>query len=206
MNVSHKPDKLLITGTSGTGKTTLYLDILRSHPARYKFIFDHEGELCFRLKCAPACIPEQMVDQTAVGVCVFDPCLLFPGSLPRGFDFFCDYSFTVSTRLAGQKLFCCDELQKLVGTDNCPRELATILETGRRYEIDLCCISQSPNLIHTRLRNQLTRIVTFRQVDDRAVQFLEAAGFDPEAVRALAPGAYLSRDLNSGQTGSGRAW
>jgi hypothetical protein len=67
-------------------------------------------------------------------------------------------------------------------------------------------ISQQPNLIHNRIRNQLTEMVTFQQMDPTAVDWLETVGFDPEAVRALRPGQFLARNLNTGQANQGRVF
>jgi hypothetical protein len=76
--------------------------------------------------------------------------------------------------------------------------VCTVLETGRRYGLDAAMISQQPNLIHNRARNQLTEVVTFAQTDANALQYLEQAGFDAETVRKLPLGAWLARNLNSG--------
>ena len=65
-------------------------------------------------------------------------------------------------------------------------------------------ISQQPNLIHNRIRNQLTEAVSFRQLDQSAMEWLEGVGFDPEALRGLPDGAYLARNLKSGAVASGR--
>jgi len=199
MNFEHIPDKRLITGVSGTGKTTLYIRFIRESRADYKFIFDHEGELSAKLRCRAAQTLDDLNRQTLAGVCVFDPSLMYPGRLPKAWNFFCDYVFSVSARLKGTKLIGCDELQKLTGTNLCPTELCMVLETGRRYGIDFYCISQSPNLIHTRIRNQITRVYTFQQIDERALRYLEQTGFDADAVRALPPGLCAWRDLKTGR-------
>jgi hypothetical protein len=81
-----------------------------------------------------------------------------------------------------------------------------VLETGRRYGLDAAMISQQPNLIHNRIRNQLTEVVTFQQMDPTAVDWLETVGFDPEAVRALRPGQFLVRNLNSGAQTNGKVF
>jgi len=57
-----------------------------------------------------------------------------------------------------------------------------------------------------RIRNQLTEVVTFQQMDGQAMVFLEEAGFNVEAVRALAPGEFIARNLNSGVEQLGRVF
>lgn len=206
MDLSHKPAKLLVTGASGSGKTTYWTRFLLGVPARYKFVYDHQGELAYRLKFTPATDLDSLADGTLRGWGVFDPARMFPGRTPEGFAFFCDYAFNASTRLAGRKLFACDELQALTDTNTFSAELALVLETGRRYQLDAAMISQAPNLLHNRIRNQLTEVVTFRHGDERALDWLVAAGFGADAVRALPPGQYLARNLATGGEARGRVF
>jgi hypothetical protein len=131
---------------------------------------------------------------------------MFPGRTEEAFAFFCDFAFTVSTRMPGRKIFACDELQVLVGTNGITPELALVLETGWRYGLDFAGITQQPNLIHNRVRNQATEVVAFQQMDPRSVDWCEAVGFDPEAIRGLAPGSYLARNLKTGGTAAGRVF
>jgi hypothetical protein len=143
---------------------------------------------------------EELGAGLARGWCVFEPSALFPGRLPEAFEFFCDYTFEVSRRLGGRKLFACDELQRLVGTMFLSDRLAAVLETGRVYGLDAAMIGIAPNLLHNRIRNQVTEVVTFQHMDPAAMSFLEAFGFDPGQVRALPRGAFIARNDAGGQT------
>lgn len=208
MNYSHRPSKVVIVGASGCGKTTLWLRMISDSKADFKFVFDSEGEFADRAKVQPAYLLTELTEQTTAGLAVYDPVRVWPGRSQDAFDFFCDYVLSVSATIRGKKLFCCDELQRFVGSgkEEISPELSALLETGRRYELDFLGIAQSANLINTRLRNQLTRIISFRQSDERAVRFLEQNGFDAEAVRGLKPGQYIDRDLQTGQTKTGRVF
>lgn len=201
---SHPSVKELITGTSGTGKTTLFEEILRREKARWKFVFDHQGEFSVRFGVKPCFTLEQIVAAADAGgwVC-FDPVREFPGRTPDAFAFWADFVFEFSQSLRGRKIFACDELQKLVSTKNEPVELLTILDTGRRYQLDFFGITQAPNRIHNAIRNQITKIYTFRQSDANAVAYLGDNGFDAEKIRNLARGCYLWRNLDSGEAGEG---
>lgn len=106
--------------------------------------------------------------------------------------------------MAGRKIFACDELQKLTDTNRISQELSTVLETGRRYGLDFAGISQAPNLIHGRIRNQLTEVVTFQTLDRNALSFLADAGFNPQEVSRLAPLHYLARNLTTGGQSGGK--
>lgn len=206
MQLTHRAHKLLVTGRSGSGKTTFWVRYLLGTPAGLKFVFDHEGELSHRLGVPPAVNVDQLGQAAASGWCIYDPAAMFPGRLEEAFNFFCEFAFTVATRIPGRKIFACDELQKLVGTAKVSTELAMVLETGRRYGLDAAMISQQPNLIHNRIRNQVTEVVTFQQMDPNAVEYLEAVGFEPEQIRALRPGSFLARNLNSGAQSSGKVF
>jgi hypothetical protein len=194
---------------SGSGKTTYFLNALRDSKAKYKFIFDHEGEFAQRAKIKAAhTVPEMNAGLTVDGLCLFDPCYTWPGRTEAAFKFFCDYAFTLSTQLRGQKLFACDELQKLSGSGKyeIPQELTTILETGRRYELDFIGIAQSPNLINTRIRAQMTEIVVFKLIDKRALQFVTDCGLDENEIRELKPGKFVALGLNTGQVRRGKVF
>lgn len=139
----------------------------------------------------------------AHGWSIFDPSAMFPDHLEDGFRFWCEFAFQASTARPGRKIAACDELQVLVGTNQVSPELCLVLETGRRYGLDFAAISQAPNLVHNRIRNQLTEVVAFVTVDPRGLEWLEAVGFDPDQVRTLRPGAYLARSLISGAQTAG---
>jgi len=186
----HRPCKILITGASGSGKSTYRTKYLLNAPGETKFIFDHQGEFALRCKVKPAFYPSELANGVASGWCIFDPCRIFPGRLPDAFDFFAEFALEICKRQPGRKVFACDELQKLTATNVVSRELAEILETGRRYGLDCCFISQQPNLIHNRIRNQLTELVSFRQMDAMDLDFLEQNGIDGERGRALRLGEF----------------
>lgn len=200
MNFKHQSWKVLITGASGMGKTRYFLSLIERTPAALKFVFDHQGEFAVRARVRSARTLKEFVGP----VICFDPAQMFPGRTEEAFRFFCDFAFTVARHTRGRKLFCCDELQKLIGTSNheMPQELRTLLETGRREELDFVAIAQSPNTIHTRVRNQMTEIVCFRQADERATRFVEQLGIVD--ARKLAPGEYRRLEVNTGALYRGR--
>lgn len=215
MNVQkfdHPANRRLITGVSGTGKTTHFLATIASEKARLKFIFDHQGEFARKLKIKPCFTADEIIQAAdAGGWILFDPVdmanELDAEGKRRGvvdcFDFFCGLAFAICEVVKGRKLFICDELQKLTTTRNEPDELLSILDTGRRWQIDFYGISQAPNRIHNAIRNQITHITTFRQSDANAVAYLADNGFSADEIRNLRKGEYLWRDLDSGEDGRG---
>lgn len=204
----HRSLKILVTGTSGTGKTTLAQKLLKTEKAFVKFIYDHQGEFSKRFKVPAITDADDLLDKTAKGgyVC-FDPIKSFPGKSQLGFDFFCEFVFAECQVIGGRKIFFCDELQKLTDTANEPEAFLTLCETGRRFKVDIICISQAPNRLHNAIRNQLTQVYTFRQSDDNAIKYLEANGFDPAKVRSLSAERHewLGRNLDTGETSASGA-
>jgi hypothetical protein len=210
MNLEHKSSKVLITGQSGTGKSTFWTRYVLGHGAAFKFVFDHEGEISFRLHHRAAFTAGELGVAAASGFCIFDPSRMFAGRLPEAFAFFCRFVFDFSSHLKAYasrgKLFACDEVQQFLTPGAVPAEFATVLECGRRYSLDVVCVAQAPNILHNRLRNQLSEVVAFRALDENALRFLEGVGFQPESVRRLPDGAFIAANLRSGRQVPGRVF
>jgi GTPase SAR1 family protein len=198
----HRARHILVTGKSGTGKTTLAARLAKSHRATYKFVYDHQGEFARRFNCRPLTDIDELIEKTAeAGYICYDPLVNFPGKSSVGFEFFCDYVFSVGTRLNGVKLFFCDELQKVSGRTEEPEELLTLIETGRSYQIDAIFIAQSPNRLHCAIREQITQCYSFAHSDENALKFLTQNGFDPQKIRNLSPEKHewIARNFDTGE-------
>jgi hypothetical protein len=87
-----------------------------------------------------------------------------------------------------------------------PPEFVDVLEFGRRDGLDVVIASQAPNLLHNRIRNQLTECAAFRLIDQRAAQWLEPLGYDLDNLAHLRPGQYLYRNLETGFALPGRVF
>lgn len=203
MNLSHKTSKVAITGASGTGKTLFFTQYLLRAPYLHKFVFDHEGEFALRTGANSFTDPDDLSEALASGLeyIVFDPSEAFEGNLPGGFDFFAEWVFEVSKLPEFRdrpKLFACDELQQMIGTDTITFPISCIVETGRRYTLDWVNISQGVHTIHNRLRQQFTEAIAFRTVEKRALTYLEEVGFDPEELVRLPDFHFIGRNLKTG--------
>lgn len=209
MNWHHKARKVLVTGASDTGKTTLWLRMLRDWPARWKWVFDPDREAAQKLKWPAATAVNQLewAAANARPVC-FDPSDLFPGDRERGFSFFAHWIMLFSAVrddagrpiVNGPKLVAVDELQNYTvpGRGGVPQSFRVMLDAGRREEVDLLLVSQALNEVHQAVRRQLTDIYTFQHRDPLALQWLTERGFDPQAVAALPPrGAFLHLDCRT---------
>lgn len=204
LQLSHESYKLLVTGKSGKGKSSYWLRVLAGRRADYRFIFDHKGEVSQRLGLPAASTIAELADGLAGRWCLFNPSRMFPGRLPTGFLFFCDWVFEMCGTLPGTKLFACDELQHLAGTSKLPIELAKIVEDGRLRGIDCAFIASQANTVHNRIRNQITECVSFMQEDEHALGWLREYGFDPEAVKRLQKWHFIARREGSKSQISGK--
>jgi hypothetical protein len=199
MNLAHRSKKLIITGQSGTGKSTYFTEyVLSAFRSIYNrvYIFDHQGEFASRTGIRSALTPEDLTELHQTGMIVFDPSVMFPGETESAWNFFCEWVFARCQRnMGGAKLIAVDELQMFSSTSQLSWELSCVVETGRKFELDFCAITQQLNLVHNRLRNQATEIVTFRHIDKLILNALTDLGFDQEVVTGLTTGEYIDRDM-----------
>jgi ABC-type glutathione transport system ATPase component len=197
VQLSHEGTKILITGASGTGKSSYFTKLIIGYPAKTKLVFDHEGELQHRLKVRPARSVTDLANSTATGWCVFDPEQMFGSDLERAFAYFAEFAFQACERLPGTKLIACDEIQAFIETNKLQNELRDVLQRGRRRGLDAAMVSQAPNELHNKLRQQITEAVSFAQADERAIEWLRAFGFKEADLRALPPGHFVARKRGS---------
>lgn len=203
MRIAHKPTKLLVTGRSGTGKTTFILRYLAGAIAEKVFIYDHQSEFSERLGLEPlpltlAALGEH-ADRHRVTIC--DPSLTrTPAAL--GFELFCQFCREYAQLLPApcSTLLVCDELHRLQETTatGLPESFVDVLEFGRRDGLDVLIASQAPNLLHNRIRNQITEVAAFSLIDERAASWLEPVGVDADDLRRLPRGQYIYINLDTG--------
>ena len=196
MQLFHKPKKILWTGMSGCGKSIAFTRFIMNSRYNFYFIFDHDGQFAQRLKMRAARTDAEILAALKRGFVVFDPSLKFPGCLPQAATWFCKYVFQMSSKLPGSKLFCCDEIQALVGVNSITPEFAAILECGRNRALDFAGCTLGWNTIHNRIRAQINESAVYRTEEDAALNGAKARGFDLNEVRNLAPGRYILRAEN----------
>ena len=116
-----------------------------------------------------------------------------------GWNFFCEWTFErCQNNLGFKKLLAVDELQMFSSTSQLSWEQCLVVETGRKYELDFLAISQQMNLVHNRLRNQLTEMVVFNQQDKLILEALEDKGFNPSEIMGLGKGFFICRNFQNG--------
>lgn len=209
MNVQkqdHPSVKVLITGASGTGKSTLFEKLIRrERRAKWIFLYDHKGgDLARRFGVRPCFTPDDL--EAAVirgGLVIFNPAELFPGEPERGFEFFCGWVWAVCQVIRGQKILGADELDALVDTYSKPGPLCVILDQGRTYQIDCFFICQATNAIHNQVRKQITEIFVMLQDEKNGLEWLTERGFSADEIKGLKHGEWLYKNKNTGQAARG---
>lgn len=205
-NIHHKGTKVLVCGSSGTGKTTFLEKYIAGCWHKQVFVFDHQGEIFGRLNIQPFNTLEDLaeyIDKTETEkqdtVLIYDPSDEYPGKLEDAFDDFASFVFNLAEYKPGPLLFVCDEIQQITGPYVNPLPLKRILQTGRRRELDCLMLSQQPNEIHNSIRNQTTELVLFSLVDRNAVKFgVEFGGADEDELKSLNTGHFIHYNRETG--------
>jgi hypothetical protein len=202
MNFAHPNRKTLITGKSGTGKTTLWIRQIEQSKARWVFVFDPERQFARKTRSKVATtIPALDYALATQRFIVFDSTAIFPGDRPQAFAFFCRWVLIQSRALHGVKVLAVDELQGVqsIGPYGIPKSFAEIGDEGRRQEIDLIMIGQRLNQINDSIRAQVNRLITFQHTDPNALKIMREMGVPVEQVATLPRFAYFDCDLDQGK-------
>lgn len=206
--IERKGTKVLVVGSSGTGKTTFALRYIAGAWHRLVVVYDHEGEMATRLGVSSlyslvdtgAAMQRELMESSGMAFLAYDPAIEFEGRLEEGFDLFCDTLFSWCDAMPDgtEVLFVVDEIQKVTGNMVIPQPLKTILQTGRRKGLDCLFLSQAPNEIHNTLRNQVTELVSFGMIERNALKFADEMGLDVNEVAALPIGHYIGWNRYTG--------
>ena len=193
----HRPIKTVITGKSGSGKTTYFERLLANGFKSYWptiFLYDWQGEMSERLNLQPTVKIDQLPQALKTGFVCFDPSIEYEGDYETGLLFFADWSFQVckshDTDPPYPRLFACDEIQLLTEPGKVEPEIQRILQTGRRCGLDMAIVSQQLNELHNKLRSQSTEQVCFQHNDPRVLQVLGDWGFSENEISSLTVGEY----------------
>lgn len=202
MQLSHRRFHLGVFGASGTGKTEYAYRYVANAQARCVFIFDPDGEASERLRLSPSRTVYELDLAMVDGWVCFDPHTMFQGRLEEALNYFCRLAFVASARLPGRKFILIDELQHYLSGHEVPQPVKDVVQTGRKRGLDGVFIGQQPNELHNTVRCQLSEVVCFQLMDERALEFPIQFGFDPDAIRALGPHQWICRNNRGGETRS----
>lgn len=208
MKSSHKPTKVLIAGASGTGKTTFALGYIAADLMHGSvLIYDWQSEIAGRLNVPPVpldagAIFARLADHR---LCCVDP-LLTETRGEDGLAELCPIARAWAAEQHQPSLLVVDELHRLGTTaaNGLPEQFVDALEFGRRDGLDVLVISQAPNLLNNRIRNQTTEAVLFRLIDERAAKWCEPFGIDRETLLNLDRGQFCYLNVDTGANWRGR--
>lgn len=195
--------RVLVLGTTGTGKTTLATRLIYSHPAPLVLVYDWQGgEFAERLGAKLAHSRHELAAAIKSGdrICCYAGAgdQATPEEVATDFDWFCSMAFELAGETPGRKLIVIDECQDLIDPWNLPPALGSLLSKGRRRLVDTCMIGSAANALQSTARNQVTELYCFRSVDENALKYPGSLGIDTDTIRDLPNTHLVYRDNVSG--------
>ena len=164
---------LVIAGCSGSGKSTIAVRYLNNARLTCRFIFDPSGEYAQKFERRACATGAELNAAIGTGWVIFDPHTVFPGEPEKAFTMFCEWAWTVSRKLRGQKILFADEVWKYCNPNAIPRNLALIVQDGRKHGIGLICTTQRPNRMNEAITGEATEFIGFRLVGENKLAYLE---------------------------------
>ena len=195
-----------IAGMSGSGKSTFAYRLLINAPAACRFVFDDLGRAAVRLGLRPCYTLQELEAALATRWVIFNPHRIFEGETQKAFCWFCYWVYQVSKRGPGKKYFLVDEIWQWQDSYKVPKELSTVVQTGREENIELVSATQLPHKINATITGQATELVCFRIQEPLALERLQALGADPELVSNLPMGEFVSYNRIKGGMMRGRVF
>ncbi len=206
LQLQNKNLVVVVVGCSGSGKSTFANLYLINGKFSCRFIFDPRGEYAERFKIRACRTAAELQAAVRSGWVIFDPSHLFPGDHQAGLENFCEWSWTIGGKIAGQKIVFVDEVWKHCSPNAIPKPLAMILMDGRKNGVGALLSTHRPNKLNDAITGEATELVCFSLTGTLKLEYLER-NFDEFPVNKLPqlpPLHFIAQNLNSGRMFEGR--
>lgn len=208
---------VLVVGCSGSGKSTFAIRYLLNGKFSCRFIFDPRGEYALRFNRRACRTVEELRASIPTGFVIFDPHGIYPGDTKKAHADFCEFAWTTSERIPGQKILFSDEVWKDTSPNFISKPFASILMDGRKNGIGALLTTHRPNRLNDAIAGEVTELVAFKLKGERKLQYLRdnfdefpVDGEKDERGKIIYPalpdlelihkvrGEYLAQNLDSG--------
>jgi hypothetical protein len=186
---------VLVTGISGTGKSTFAANLARQtlRKSRFNFFFDPEGQwadwlggyLCRSMAEAARAI-------SSTGICFYCPDE-FP-TQKLGFEKFCEWFWTFGCSFRGTKRMWHDEINGDIPHSPALYEKHTmqlIIGKGRKRGMQYVGISPEWQTLCTTFRSQFKQIYAFANPDPDCADYMVKKGIPAEEYARLQRGQFI---------------
>lgn len=198
----------LLAGVSESGKNVFAFRYLLNHPDKHalRVIFDPDGENARRLRLN-SCITAAALDQAAMlGWVCFDSTILFGTDRGRAFRFLCAWACALGERTGRRIVLFCDEVWQFCDPYVLPEELARVLQTGRKANVEGVFGAQRPNKVNGSLFNECTEMVCFRLQERAGLEAMAGYGFDRDEIATLPFGSFVALNKRNGTVKRGKVY
>lgn len=200
------PRSTVIVGMTGSGKSTFALRALINILCACRFIFDDLGQASARLGIPHASTSHELEAALATRWVCFNPHKMFPGQLDQAFRFFCNWALAKSRLGPGHKILLVDEVWRFQSPHGIPQELAAVAQMGRAEDLELMTCTQLPHKLHASIIGGATEAVFFRLQESNALDKVTELDGQPETIKNLIPGRFVSVNRMNGWTLPGRVF
>lgn len=185
----------LIFGGGSSGKTTMAYRVMINLPGvACRFIFDEDGQASHRLGIRPAFTVRECEERLALRWVCFNPYRMFRADqMAEALDWFAGWSYQVSLRGHGTKVFFVDEMWKFQSAKKKPsRNIEKIFRTGRWWHLQFLSATHRPREYHVDLRSLVTEWIGFNTVEEDELKAVKPYFAAVERLAALPRGEFIS--------------
>jgi len=198
MNYLYPASRVIVAGVTETGKTTFAERYIRSDKTNDKIlIYDWQDfEFARRLGISPITDWEDLGKRyEQERILCFDPM----GEEAETVENISDFLFSVNADCKHEVLFVGDEFGGILDHKKLLPTTKDLLTKGRRWQLNCLLILHQFNEINYVMRNHVTEVATFRQVDHLATKAASTyySDIDTEILQTLGTGEYYYRNIKT---------